>query len=226
MGARTELAGHARGSRYAFASPDSIYVENVASGTLSEIGQGHAWNIVSVQAPGVYATQPNNAELWFVPFTGDLLQVTAGGFWPAATAEAAYGTPTSAVPQGAANTIVRVDLKTGATSTWFTRQGAQSTVIGFDILGRATISVNDFSNAGISEVWISTQAGSAAPITGSGNGMSVYGPPVADSHGVWFTGSYSDGYSSVSGLALYVPGSGIYWMSNLGGLLAGGCLQP
>jgi hypothetical protein len=47
--------------------------------------------------------------------------------------------------------------------------------------------------------------------------------PVADSHGVWFAGNYSSYGRGETGVALYVPGSGFYWMSSIGGQLAGGC---
>lgn len=217
------------GRRYAFASADSVYVVDVPSGTLSEIGQGQAWNIVSVQAAGVYATQPNKAGLWLLPFSGALRQITAGGFWQVANADAAYGTPTSAVPQGATNVIVRVDLNSGATSNWFTRKNSLSAAVGIDSHGAAIISVIYFAEGGGSEVWIATGAGTGTPITGSGNGLSLGGSPVADSYGVWFVGTYTPNgnyYGAKSGFALYVPGQGMYWMSNFSALLAGGCVQP
>jgi hypothetical protein len=48
------------------------------------------------------------------------------------------------------------------------------------------------------------------------------GPPVADSHGLWFVFYYqAPPYSQ--GVALYVPGTGLYWMSSYGVQLAGGC---
>ena len=50
-----------------------------------------------------------------------------------------------------------------------------------------------------------------------------YSLPIADSHGVWFAGSYSSNGTNATGVALYVPGSGFYWMSSIGGQLAGGC---
>jgi hypothetical protein len=214
------------GSFYAFASPSSIYVENVASGVLTEIGQGHAWSIVGVQSAGVYAAPSGGAGLWLLSVTDPPRQITSAGFWQTAAADASYGTPTSAVPQGVTNVIIRVDLKTGATSNWFTRDGAQSTVMGFDGQGHPVIQVSYFGS-GINEVWIAIAAGKAVPVTGNGGvGLNINGPVVGDSHGLWMGGNYGAYYSSMSGLALYVPSYGLYWMSNLSAFIAGGCVQP
>jgi hypothetical protein len=218
------------GSRYAFASASSIYVVDVASGSLSEIGDGQAWTIVSVQAAGVYASQPSKGGLWRVPFTGAPVQITSAGFWQAASSKAAYGTVTSAVPQGATNSIIRLDLQTGAVTNWFTRPDTITTIIGLNTNGLPIMSVSYFQGAVVTEIWLSTGPGAAIPITGSGSGMYISGSPVADRNGIWFSGTYTTGtyYNTVSfsGFALYVPGRGMYWMSNLSAQLGGGCAQP
>src|ERR1700737_433791 len=108
-------------SRYAFPGSDGVYVKNVSTGAVTELGSGHQWGIVDVEASGVYAVNPGSAGLWLLPFSGSARQITAHGYWQAATASAAYGTVTSAVPNGAANTIIKLDLKTGTTTDWFTR---------------------------------------------------------------------------------------------------------
>lgn len=46
---------------------------------------------------------------------------------------------------------------------------------------------------------------------------------MADSHGVWIAGNYSAYGTNASGVALYVEGKSLYWMSSIGGQLAGGC---
>ncbi len=203
---------------------------DVAAGSESEIGEGQAWTVVSVQAAGVYAGQPNKAGLWRVPYTGTPVQITTSGFWQSASSQAAYGTATSAVPQGATNSIIRVDLQSGATSNWFTRSGGITTVVGLNTNGLPILSVTYFVGQNVTEIWVSTGPGAAVPITGSGNGLSNLGAPVADSHGIWFAASFTAGtyynYQSFSGFALWVPGQGTYWMSNFSAQLAGGCAQP
>ncbi len=79
------------------------------------------------------------------------------------------------------------------------------------------------------EIWITTSPTTASPIAGiqftpyNSGGFNANGTPIADSHGIWFAGNSAYGGPSATGVALYVPGSGFYWMSNIGGQLAGAC---
>jgi hypothetical protein len=218
------------GAHYAFPLITSIVVVDVASGTLSEVGPGASWNIITVQNTGVYAEQQNKPGLWLVPYSGAPSQVTDQGYWQVGNAGSAYGTPTSAVPNGATNSIIRVDVKTGQVSSWFTREGATSNAIGVDQNGAAIISVAYQGQGYVLEVWIASAAGSAFPIFGNSNagwGIGVNGAPIADRYGIWFAASLSMyGQYQAGGFALYVPGSGTYWMSGLQGQLAGECIQP
>jgi hypothetical protein len=80
------------------------------------------------------------------------------------------------------------------------------------------------ASQGATEMWDATSSTSAIPIFGTTVGMYPVGAPLADGHGIWFPMSYSVPNGPASqGLALYVPGSGLYWMSSLQVLLAGGC---
>ena len=128
------------------------------------------------------------------------------------------------MPQGVSTTIIRVDLKTGAIdSNWFTRPGSTIYISGFDGHGNPILYVNYFTGQG-NEVWIATGPGTGQPIMGSQNGVFVNGTPIADSHGVWFSASIQDfSNGGGSGQILYVPNSGVYVMSKIGGQLAGGC---
>src|SRR5207247_1903846 len=198
------------GSTYVCLSASSIYVEAVASGTLRQTGSGQAWTIVGVQAAGVYAMQPGKAGLWLVPYTGAPRQITSVGFWQAASSTGAFGTVTSAVPAGASNEIIRVDLNTGALATWFSRKTSPSAVMGIDAVGAPIISVSyQAQNYYANEVWIVPSAGHGIPIGGSSqnyDGVNLGGPPVADQNGVWFPANLR--YAG-QGFALYVPGSGV-----------------
>jgi hypothetical protein len=214
------------GGHYAYAVSDGIYVVNVASSTQSEVGPGQAWEIVGVENDGVYAGKQNQAGLWLLSFAGASKQVSTVGYWQAASSTAAYGTATAAVPQGATNTIIRLDFSSGLVSDFFTRAPAQSLVAGFDGSGNPIIYLTypTYNNGSFVEIWTAKDASSALPIAGfsySGYaaGFNAGGTPIGDTHGVWFAGST---YSS-SGLALYVAGTGFYWMSSIGGQLAGGC---
>jgi hypothetical protein len=202
-----------------------VYVENVDTRTTIELGEGHAWTIIGVENEGVYATIVNQAGLWLLPYSGAAKQVTKAGYWQMAASGAAYGGTASAVPSGVANTIVRLDLKTGAVSNWFTRGGAQSYMFGFDAHGNALISVNYFVSGGGNEIWITTGPKDRVPMFGSRQNVQASGQPVADKHGIWFPLYYNGGYgASTQGIGLYVIGKGLYWMSSIGTSLAGGCV--
>jgi hypothetical protein len=212
------------GGHYAYTGTDGIYIVNVADGSQTEMGQGHTWAIVGVQNAGVYANNPGQPGLWLFPFSGASRTISTAGYWQAVSSTAAYGTTTSAVPQGATNAIVRLDLSTGVVTDWFTREGKQSSVVGVDAQGNVIINLY-FLNGSGSEIWIATGPTSASAIAGRAYyGFQANGTAVADSHGIWFAGYGSTIYGgSTSGVALYVPGRGLYFMSGLGGQLAGGC---
>ena len=216
------------GNHYAYVS-DGLYAVNVADGTQTELREGRNWNIVGVHNQGVYAGDQSVGGLWLFPFSGTPRQITTGGYWQAVTSGAAYGTSTSAVPQGVSNTILRLDLATGRSTEWFAHPDSQSSVGGFDQHGNPIIYVR-FLNGSGTEIWIVTGANSGSPISGFvslyfSSGFNSYSVALADSNGIWFAGNYSTPYSNntASGLALYVPGSGFYWMSGITGQLAGGC---
>jgi hypothetical protein len=211
------------GSKYAFGSSNSIWVQNVADGTHVLLGEGQPWAIVAFLSEGVYASAPTSAGLWLLPLSGAPRQVATTGYWRAAAAGNAYGTATSAVPQGASNGIVKLDLKTGAITDWFARGNSQASVLGFDAQGHPVIQLNYQAPYNGSEIWLTTGPSSGTPLAGSGSGyyygLQLVGTPVGDSHGIWFQAYYP----SSNGMVLYVPGSNMYWMSNISAQLAGGC---
>jgi hypothetical protein len=201
------------GSRYAYPGQDGIYIVNVVSGSLTELGAGQAWNLIDVGSDGAYVGMPQTAGLWLLTFSGTKQQITASGFWQAVGGGAAYGTATSAVPQGASNTIIRVDLKTGASQPWFMIDGGTSQVFGLDASGHPIIVSSGFS--GPSVVWIVPSVGGATSIAVQSNEFQIYSAPVADSHGIWF--------ASYQMMFIYLPGQGLFRAANIGGLLAGTC---
>jgi hypothetical protein len=214
------------GTQYAYpGAPDGIYVVNVRDGSQVELGAGQTWAVLDVEAVGVYATtgSPGAASstqsgLWLLPFSGAIKQITTTGYWQAVTKGAAYGTAVSAVPFGTANTILKLDLSSGTTSEWFTQPGAQSSVTGFDVKGNPVIVAS--SQQWLS-IWISISPNRGFLIsnyyTASSyqQGFTPNGPPLGDSHGLWF--------SSYQGIALYANDGNWYWMNSYGGTLAGEC---
>jgi hypothetical protein len=203
------------GAHYAYpGQPDGIYIQNVATGTQVEVGEGKSWQVLDVDAAGVYAVSGPTGGLWRLPFSGAVTQITSTGYWQGLSSSGfAYGTATSAVPNGASNTILQLNLATGATIEYFTAYSRQSSVSGFDASGNPIIYVQ--GQPGI-QIWIGTGPGRATPIADtSTSNFYPNGQPVADRHGIWLAGG--------NGIALSVPGGGWYLMSGIGGQLAGGC---
>lgn len=215
------------GSRYVYPIASGIVVVNSADNSFSTLGGGRSWVILAVDAQGVYATVQQNAGLWLLPFSGGTQQITASGFWQGVAAGAAYGTSASAVPQGVANPILRLDLKTGTTQTWFTVDGATEQVVGFDGSGSPLIVVNYNPNTPgqntESYLWsVPTLGGglTIAVVYGPGRyyqpeTFNGYYPPVVDGHGMWF--------GSGQGIFLFVPYKAWYLASSFNGTPAGAC---
>ena len=211
------------GSRFIYESLHStIYVVKVATGDASEVGVGRDWHIIGVENEGIYATIPNTVMdvpappgLWLIAYSGAVKQITKTGYWQVAASGAAYGEARLfPVGGGPNNTIIRLDLKTNAVVDWFTRGGGRSTVYGIDATGNALISVDYTTNEG--ELWITAAPMVGVPIFSTGQGLSLTGHPIADSHGIWLPMVYN---ASAQGVALYVMGDGLYWMS-------GAAIQP
>ena len=205
------------GSRYAYPLNGDIYVQSVSGGAELVLGAGQHYTPLDVENDGVYVTANPNAGLWFLPFSGAAKQITASGFWQGLSHGAAYGTSTSQVPQGAANTILKLDLKTGASTTFFTQPNALSYVTGFDLQGHPIIQVSYQNGVAI---FIATGPGTSTVIAAQTYGgyqppPFPQGLPIADSHGIWFPAG--------NGLVLFANGEW-YAMSNIGGQLAGQCL--
>src|SRR5438445_3288952 len=201
------------GKHYAYPdNSDGIDVVDAVANTEVKVGPGIRWQVISVEAEGIYASKPNIAGLWLITLAGAVSQITAEGYWSAVGGGAAYGTDTSSLPYGVPTVIVRLDLKTHAKQSWFEVNNATSSLYGFDGAGHPILLVQGFGQYP-GQLWLVTGLGTALVI-GSNNNFS--GPPVADNHGLWFM-SYQATY-------LWVPGSGMQVQANIGGILAGACI--
>lgn len=201
------------GKRYAYpGQPDGVYVQNITNGTQIEIAEGKSWQVLDLEATGVYAVTGQTGGLWFLSLSGTVTQIASSGYWNAVWGSFAYGAATSQVPQGAGNTILRLNLSNGTVADYFALPSLLSTVQGFDYAGHPVIYVQTPNGP---QIWIATAPNVATEIANlQGTNFWIGGVPIADSHGLWFAGG--------NGIALYVAGRW-YFMSNLGGQLAGGC---
>jgi hypothetical protein len=212
------------GNHYAYPSTNSVYLVDAATSTQVELGVGHGWVVIRVLNDRVYATIPNSPGFWVLPFAGTPRQVTVMGYWQAATSVAAYGMKTSAVPQGVANTLVKLDIATGNISDWFTRDGSQTWIYGFDGQANPIVYASYYNGNGDWALWLTKSPTSATVIANRSQNFYTQGPSVADAHGIWFPAYTQQPYANNAGIVLYVAGSGSYWMATVGGQLAGGCV--
>src|SRR5215472_13414457 len=202
------------GSRYAYWDWQTRSVQSVAIATGAETNLGprpngaasaarlnasNGWQVIEALDTGVYAA-PNNYPatpgLWLFPWSGTgERQVIGTGFWHAVGGGAAWGTVSQAVPEGAANTVLRLDLGGGSPADWFSRPGLQSRVVGFDISGHPVVEAR---SKDVMEAWLVTGQGSGTklltltPTAAQKAQSGPYGPGgpviqsvVGDDKGTW-----------------------------------------
>lgn len=206
------------GRWYAYAGQSGIYVVKVADSTITELGEGKTWTLLDVETTGVYAAPLNAGGLWWLPLSGSAQQVSSQGFWQAIGGGAAYGTATSAVPQGVSNTILRLDLKTGTSQPWFMVDGGTSTAIGFDSKGVPIIASSSFPidyRGPTQEAWLVPSVGGATVIVDNPAAQFFNPPIIADSRGYWT--------SNGQAIFVFIPGDGLHRAAGYGGSLAGAC---
>ena len=230
------------GTRYAYwewqtRSIQAVAVSTGAETTLGPKPNGAAsaarfnansyWSVVEALDGGVYAVpsggyQSNSPGLFLFPWSGTgERQVTGSGFWHAIGGGAAWGTVSQSVPEGAANTILRLDLGGESPAEWFSRPSRQSRLVGFDVSGHPVV---EASSKDLMEASLVTSQGngtklfSLTPTPGqlnpNGPGRPVLQSVVGDDKGIWL--ATSDGmYFSTSGRTEKV--------STVTGRLGGGC---
>lgn len=207
------------GARYVYTSPDSVFVVNVVGGAKTELGagSGHAWNVFDVDSEGVYANAQQTtslapAGLWLLPFSGAPHQITATGYWQAVGGGAAYGFEAPSVPTGAVQRLLRLDLKTGATSTWFDNLPLGN-VLGFDVQGHPILSLQGNPQ----QVVVLTRVNQELILyNGDPPNFYVSWGVMADRNGIWLA----------SGNGLYIHRAGtvqLELVSAVTGPLAGSC---
>src|SRR5215472_16319611 len=160
------------GSRYAYWDWQTRSVQSVAIATGAEANLGprpngpasaarlnanNGWQVVEALDTGVYAvpnSYPPTPGLWLFPWSGTgERQVIGTGFWHAVGGGAAWGTVSQAVPEGAANTVLRLDLGGGSPADWFSRPGLKSRVVGFDVSGHPVVEAR---SKDVMEAWVVT----------------------------------------------------------------------
>ena len=196
------------GARYTYNDAAGVHLVNAATGADRIISTDTGWVIDGFQQEGIYAgkrdvnAQPTLSGLWLLDASGSAApkQLAASGPWLFVGGGAAWetvgGSQSASYPwfrEGSyGNTLRRLDLQSGATTTWYNGFSQQSfAIVGLDSLGVPILETTNFL------VYAVTAPG-ATTLLGEAQGLL---DAMGDSHGTWF----ADGWSS----AVYLSNGGI-----------------
>jgi hypothetical protein len=181
--------------------------------------------VIDTELNGVYAVKSDYgpappAGLWRFDFNGGGKELEAAGYWQAVGGGAAWGTETPSVPEGVANTLLRLDLATGTLEDWFSAPGLEARVVGFDagghpvVVGQGPDQTSVFLVTGQNESTRLFTAPAPPPQANAGQEFYVQSV-VSDVHGIWL--------GSSKGIFIYTPAAGWELASPVAGQLASGC---
>jgi hypothetical protein len=228
------------GQHYAYADPPSpagqpasggVHVIDLATGTNHLFRPAAAsWAVLDYESEGVYlAQQPSGPGLpyglWLLdpsgrhPFrqldnTQSWQYISGGGAW-------ATSDPLTSQGSGAGSRLLRLDLQSGAITSWYKRTDIEFVVTGADGAGHPLLqSTSAYPN----QLLLVTAQNTATALRPAGASalpfLSNYIHPVSDvAHGLWL----GDTGGMVS---LYTPALGIEPVARVGSsdvLVAGGC---
>src|SRR5713101_7411974 len=183
-------------------SPDGkLHVVDIATGVDTVVySGGTTYTVVDFAAAGIYVTSypvPFGAThgLWLQnPSGGEPKLISSEILDPAVGGGAAWGLHLNAADpspgpggvEGPVNEVLRFDLRTGASTSWFYRPGARVWILGFDATGHPFVRVYTESNvAEPVELWL-VQSQSQASRLYAGGGSTPAELGAIDSHGAWF----------------------------------------
>lgn len=209
------------GQSYAY--PDvlggGVRITRVADGSVATVGLGSTWNVIDVEAEGVYATRsgqqgPLVPGLWLLAAGKDPVQVTGAGYWQWVTAGYAYGFDAPSVPQGAPHPLLRLNLRDKTTTTWFERGNQIQWIAGFDRDGSpiAVLAPAAYYNGVPIQTVLINRPDQAVTLLTALQGAQF--PVLRDARGFWM---------EAGGLYLNSIGYGSEQVSEVNGQLGGTC---
>ena len=204
------------GAHYAFNSGPDLYLVDVATDKATLLGSGFIG--LDYEAVGVYARrlvggafQPG---LWLLSTQdGKPSQLTNQGYFQKATDTAAFGNDAPSYPQGAVNHLVRYDYKSGSLVTILDRNTEFASILGFDGSGQPVLAI------GPTVYFLTTPNTLQGLVTGIA-AQSV----LADSHGLWISGTITTNYQPTSATFLFSAGGFLQNMSSVVGQISGSCI--
>lgn len=215
------------GSHYVYTAPFSgvVHVVDVATGSDQPVTVPQApYQVLEYPAVGVYlhySYESWSPGLWLLDLrTGAIRPVLKDQIVEAVDSDAAWLRSINPkdphpLPQNGPggpppNELLRYDLKTGATMSWFYRPAQVVEVRGFDNAGHPLVFVSD-ADSSQGELWLVSAPNEGTRIYTGSTGVELLG----DDHGIWIGAS--------DGIYLYTPSTGVRQLSRLAGELAGSC---
>ncbi len=196
----TRAAVSPDGKRYAWAefkglgasATGVIHLIDVASGADMAINLPGAYGVVDFSREGVYLSHvipssdaPTTGLALLDPGSGGLRQISADAHsWQRIAGGTAWGTdldkadPNPPPGLGPGNRVMRLDLTSGAVSSYFTSFGNRVEILGFDSSLRPIVAV-------ASSATYTVRAGSSTVYSAAFGEPNPWGPAVTDGNGTW-----------------------------------------
>ncbi len=182
------------GTRYAYTDSQArVHLFGISSGSDTILATGANWGLYAFTAEGIYAgqrdpsKQPSLVGLWRIsPSGGAPRQLTDQDTWPVVGTDAAWSVVQQGLPPNGSSVrddsvgsvLMRLDLQTGRTTTWYTSTTGRFRVATVDSVGRPVLWGVDAA-----VIWVVTAAGVAQTINVGGSIFDV----MADPNGIWYT---------------------------------------
>jgi hypothetical protein len=169
-----------------------IHLVDVASGADQAINLPGAYGVVDFSREGVYlghvipsSDAPMSGLALLDPGSGGLKQITTDSHsWQRIAGGAGWGTdldradPNPPPGLGPGNRVMRLDLTSGAVSSYFTSFGNRVEILGFDSSSNPVVAV-------ATSTTYTVRAGSSTVYSAASGEPNPWGPGVADANGTW-----------------------------------------
>lgn len=235
------------GAFYAYVTPDAttgidqVHIVDVGRATervlqVAVPNNHQAFTLADFDARGIYLVADNFENLpdgvWLLdPKSGAIHQIAEVGRVEAVRGDYAWAAdmnPSDPSPPvlrrsgTPSDSIVRVDLVTGASVTWFYQPGLQVDMIGFDGAGMAVVRVTDPNSAStFNMIWEVPSAGKRTLVYEGGLQLDT---AQGDGDRLWLRGT--TGYEGTGGIYLFTPTGGLNKVFDFSGVKSDQSISP
>jgi hypothetical protein len=216
------------GKRYAYTDSQArVHLVDVSRGSDTIVASGANWGLYAFTSGGIYAgqrdptKQPSLLGLWRIsPSGGTPSRIADQGTWLVVGTDAAWSVVQQGLPPNGStvredsvgSVLMRLDLQTRQTTTWYSSAGGRFRVATLDALGRPVLWGVDAQ-----VIWVVTSAGAAQALNVGGMIFDV----MADTNGIWYVDPMASSIYLIKGTVAQRLGQ--YGYGGPGPVLAGPC---